>query len=152
MVFGIRLPPIFSRKSKRIGELLKEAEDIASRELESEKILAALYKTFFDFLQESKQEKIQQELMKNYADIEKVEVLKPYFKRISVSMSNIISRSFFRAARITTNMSVSEYLCQSPRALDPNKRISLTSPPNLFNNSFLKYHSAAFSLAGRLNF
>lgn len=82
MVFGLNLPKIFNRRNKRIKDLLEEAENISQRELDSEEILATLYKTFFDFLQESKQAKVQHELGKEYADIEKVEVLRPYFKRM----------------------------------------------------------------------
>ena len=72
------LPALFGKRNSRIQQLLTDAEVIADKELRSNEILAEMYITFYQFLDTSKQAKIQHELIKNYADVEKVEILRPY--------------------------------------------------------------------------
>ena len=83
------LPALFGRRNDRIKELLSEAEIIADNELRSEEVLAELYKTFLEFLDQSKQENIRKQFEKDYADIEKVDVLKPYCLKAYSTLSKV---------------------------------------------------------------
>lgn len=82
MVFGINIANLFGKRKKRVMELLEESEKLSAEGLKREEALAILFKYFNEFLQESKQEKIENELRKEYKDVQSKEVLLPYFKKV----------------------------------------------------------------------
>jgi len=88
MFSEIRIP-FFSGRRKRITKLIKEGEELSSKELQREEVLARLFKFLSEFIQESKAEKIEEELKKALKENEKEEVLVPYLKRILIILRKI---------------------------------------------------------------
>ena len=80
MFLGIKIPKFFGRRKKRIMELLEEGENLSIEELKKEAEILKLFNYFSEFLKESKQEKYQNELKKEYVDIQSKILLLPYFK------------------------------------------------------------------------
>lgn len=89
MVLGIKLPAIFGKRNKKIKDLLLEFERLSEKELQSQEILSKHFGAFYEFLQEEKQEKIQSELRKDYADKDKADVLKTYLTKSRVILRKI---------------------------------------------------------------
>lgn len=81
---------LFGKRKKRILDLLREGEKLSSKELEREDTLAKFLQYFNEFLQESRGEKIQAELRKDYIDIQTKDVLEPYFNRILSILKRIL--------------------------------------------------------------
>ncbi|MBI2582297.1 hypothetical protein HYV87_04200 [Candidatus Woesearchaeota archaeon] len=89
MVLGIKLPAIFGKRNKKIKDLLLEFEKLSEKELQSQEILSKHFGAFYEFLQEEKQEKIQSELRKDYADMDRAEVLKRYLNKSMIILRKI---------------------------------------------------------------
>lgn len=91
MFSGIKIPFFGGGRRGKISKLLKEGERLSSRELEREEVLANLLKYFNDFLQESKEEKIKEQLKATLQTGNQKEVLLPYFGSLLVILRKIRS-------------------------------------------------------------
>jgi|ETN02SMinimDraft_2_1059926.scaffolds.fasta_scaffold108150_2 hypothetical protein len=91
MFSGIHIPKFFGGRRKRITQLLKEGEELSSKELEREEVIASFFKYFSEFIQESKEKEIQKELENQLGEKEREEVLVPYFGRLLDILTKIRS-------------------------------------------------------------